>query len=500
MRTSLRSVLFLSLTSSLAACTAATGTDQPDDYDSPPLANVDELLAGAPKADEIDRLDRKADEVLPAAFTELLDFQSPVRSQGHRGVCSIFSTVALMEHLYVKEGSLPDPDFSEQYLQWSAKFEVDAFPSTSGSNANYNLQAIERFGIVDEATYPYQDDEWGEADDAECDGEDDQPTRCYTNGHPSDDVKSAQKYFLPRSKWLHPGDIKTHMNQEGTGVIVGLTFFYQSWNHRKSELLRNLESWNQGFVTYPSAKDKELSLVKRAGHSILLIGWDDEQEMPTLDADGEPVLDDAGNVVNEKGCFVFKNSWGTSGFGIASNWGPGYGCISYKYVEEYGRVRVADLPEPVAGTEICGDGLDNDGNGVSDCDDAACSSEVDCQSSTTELSFDGEGDLEIPDNDLVGIGSTISIDDEGRLAALRVEVNISHSYRSDLRVSLHRGSEVIVLHDQSGGGADDLTLDLSFDDWNGSALAGDYRLVIVDSARADTGTLQSWRLTATLND
>jgi subtilisin-like proprotein convertase family protein len=57
---------------------------------------------------------------------------------------------------------------------------------------------------------------------------------------------------------------------------------------------------------------------------------------------------------------------------------------------------------------------------------------------------------------------------------------------------------VLVLHNESGGGADDLALDLSFDDWNRSELAGEYRLVIVDSARADVGTLNSWRLTATV--
>jgi hypothetical protein len=494
----LRNLLFLSLASSLAACAAAAGPDDRDYTDSPPLANVDELLAGAPKADEIDRIERKSDEVLPASHTSILDFQSPVRSQGRRGVCSIFSTVGLMEHLYVKEGTMPNPDFSEQYLQWSAKFEVNSFPNSSGSNATYNMQAISRFGIVDEATYPYEINQWDESDDPECDGEDDQPTRCYTNGHPSDEVQNAEKFFLPRGRWLHPSDIKTHMQQDETGVIVGLTFFYQSWNHRKSELQRNLDSWDQGFVTYPSEKDKELSLEKRAGHSILLVGWDDDQLMPTLDEDGNPVVDDNGDVVNEKGCFIFKNSWGTTGFGIDSNWGAGYGCISYKYVAEYGRARISGLPDIQPPAEICGDNLDNDNNGDTDCDDVACSAEPECQSGT-QLSFDGEGDLDIPDNSAVGVGSTIVIDDAGTISNLRVELDISHTYRSDLRVSLHRGSEVVVLHRNTGGGADDLVLDLNVDDFNGTDLAGEYRLVIVDTARADVGTLNSWRLTATVD-
>lgn len=492
----LKSSVILGLATSIGAC--SIGADDRDYEDSPPLANVDELLAGAPKADDIPRISRKSDEFLPTSHTDLLELQSPVRSQGRRGVCSIFSTVGLMEHLYIAEGTHLKPDFSEQYLQWSAKFEMNSFPSSSGSNATYNLQAINRFGIVDEAAYPYQDDEWGTSDDAECDGEDDQPTRCYTNGHPSDEVKAAQKYFLPVNRWLHHGDIKSHMVQSGTGAIVGLTFFYQSWNHRKSQLTRSLDSWNQGFVTYPSAKDKEISLEKRAGHSILLVGWDDEQEMPTLDGDGNPNVDGNGDVVMETGCYIFKNSWGTSGFGIDSKWGPGYGCISYKYVNEYGRLRSTGIPEVQALEEICGDDIDNDGNSLTDCEDLACSSEPLCQA-TNELSFEGEGGLDIPDNDTTGVTSTLSVSESGTIRSLRVEVEISHTYRSDLRVSLQRGNEEIVLHDGTGGGIDNLSLDVSPEDWNNSELEGEYQLVIVDSADRDIGTLDSWKLTAFVN-
>lgn len=493
----LRRTLFLLLSASLAAC-AADGDETIDYNDDPPLADLDELLAGSPKADDIDRLDRKADEVLPTENTTLLATQSPVRSQGSRGVCSIFSTVALMEHLYLVGNSMVDPDFSEQYLQWSAKFEVNSFPNSSGSNASYNLEAITRFGIVDEATYPYENNEWGRSQDADCDGSDNQPTRCYTNGHPSDEVQAATKYFLPRSRWLHPDDIKSHIQSTNTGVVIGLTFFYQSWNHRSSELGRNDQSWNSGFVTYPSAEDKQLSLVKRAGHSILLVGWDDEQLMPTLDGNGNVVRDANGDVVNEQGCYVFKNSWGSSGFGINSNWGAGYGCISYRYVREYASVRIAGLPEIAPLVEDCTDGIDNDGNFLIDCDDSACSADPACQSGGTEFSYDGEGDLSIPDGDAVGVGSSIVIPDNGTLLNLRLELDISHTYRGDLRVTLHRGSEAIVLHNRSGGSADNLVLDVNPDEWNGSELAGEYRLVVVDFARYDRGTLNSWRLTATV--
>lgn len=35
-----------------------------------------------------------------------------------------------MEHLYIKEGTITDPDVSEQYQQWSTKFLLKVFTHT----------------------------------------------------------------------------------------------------------------------------------------------------------------------------------------------------------------------------------------------------------------------------------------------------------------------------------------------------------------------------------
>ncbi len=131
---------------------------QSDEY-VPPLTSVETLHEGSKPNSELPT-EGKADAVYPPKFTELLETQSSVKSQGRRGVCSIFSTVALMEHLYIKEGTYQNPDFSEQYLQWSAKFEVGSFPNTSGSNAASNLDAIVRYGIVEEDVWPYEPSGW----------------------------------------------------------------------------------------------------------------------------------------------------------------------------------------------------------------------------------------------------------------------------------------------------------------------------------------------------
>ena len=176
-------------------CLFLTACDPSFDYgdtreDDFALADIDILMHAAPDNDSLP-LEGKTDAVYPEKHSELVQLQSPVRSQGRRGVGSIFSTVALMEHLYIREGTITDPNFSEQYLQWSVKFEENSFPNSSGSNAYYNLRAINRHGIVDEITYPYETTQWGVDDDEECDGEDDQPTRCYTNGEP------PRRYAMP---------------------------------------------------------------------------------------------------------------------------------------------------------------------------------------------------------------------------------------------------------------------------------------------------------------
>jgi len=307
-----------------------------------PVSDHDPLFDGAPANDSLPVLSSRA--ALPRQFSELVAEQSPVKSQGRRGVCSIFATVALMEHLYIKEGSVPDPDFSEQYLQWSAKNQVGAFANTEGSNANVNLQAIRQFGIVTEDKSPYESLPWNTSNDPACTGGEGLPTRCYTNGDPPQAARDAQKWKLPRGRFLNNRSIKAHLRDKRTAVVVGFTFFYQAWNHRASTLPVNAEAWARGAVIYPNETDKQASLEHRAGHAVVIVGWDDDHEEPIRDENGDPVLDASGNPVMEKGFYIFKNSWGTWSFGVDNPYGAGYGYISMRYVDEYANAYVSDVP------------------------------------------------------------------------------------------------------------------------------------------------------------
>jgi subtilisin-like proprotein convertase family protein len=489
----------------LVGCQGEDGSEDgpladPADTEAP-LTGLAELLDGVPDPDSLPT-EGKSDTVYPAKF-DLVATQSPVRNQASRGVCSIFSTVALMEHLYVKEGTIKDPDFSEQFLQWSVKNEVRKFQNTGGSNAGANLEAINRFGIPMEQAWPYQTSPWNTSHDERCTGDEDKrPVVCHTNGDPPETALQQRRWKLPAGRWVSPKErsIKAFMHENKVGVIMGGTFFYQSWNHRLSPLPVNSVYFSEGYVLYPNAEDQESSEKKPAGHSILLVGWDDDLEVPILDKDGKQVLDKDGNPVVEKGFFLFKNSWGTSGFGIRNAFGPGYGWISMRYVTEHGSIYGSSTPQIVLDREVCDDGLDNNYDGRIDCDDAGCAADPACRPAGLVFRSQGEA-LPIPDNTPAGVSSTIAVATAGGIETLRVTVAIAHTYQGDLRVTLTPPSgEPVVLHDRQGNGADDLRTTFELPALAGRSLAGDWVLTVADNAPEDTGTLESWSLEATLTD
>ena len=465
-----RSILRLSLafTLSLAAC------DSTEDFvdDDAPLSSYDALFEGAPIGKDLP-YEIKADGPAPLHHTDLLAAQSLVKSQGSRGVCSIFATTALMEHLYMKAG-MDEPDFSEQYLQWSTKFELNVFRNTSGSNNQFNLDAVTRFGIPEEDAWPYESLPWNEQSMAGCkDGSGENlPTICYTNGEPPVEARQAEKFNLPASRFIstRPSAIMDHIRVNGTAVAIGLDFFYQSWNHRKSTLPRNLDNWDQGIVLAPNDDDVTESHKQRAGHAVLIVGWDNEMEVPTRDKDGNVIVDDAGNPVVEKGFWIIKNSWGTAGFGIENPHGSGYGFLSMKYVEEFGTARITDVPEIV-------------------------DPEPEPEPGEGET-FDSDPNLAIPDNAPAGASDTIAVQSTGTVARVSVDIDITHTFRGDLVVALRKGSTRILLSDRKGGGQHDLkqlfVLESEFD---GADKSGDWTLEVIDTAKVDTGTLNGWSLT-----
>ncbi|MBA3540118.1 MAG: proprotein convertase P-domain-containing protein [Deltaproteobacteria bacterium] len=480
----------------VVACTDAS--DGPSPYDDEFPVSDDNVNEGAPANDTLSD-DNKADAVYPVKY-EIGD-QSPVKSQGSRGVCSIFATTALVENLYIKAGMpVADADFSEQYMQWSVKNQIGTFANTEGSSGDANLKSVVRFGTVKEGDWVYETAPWTASNDAACTGGENLPTKCYTNGEPPASATSATKFKLPSSRWINNNSIKAHLTGKKTGVIVGFTFFYQSWNHRRSELPISTPLWQKGVVTYPNAKDKEVSLVKRAGHAIEIVGWDDEIAFDMRDGEGNPVKDAQGNVLKEKGYWIFKNSWGTASFGVDHPTGAGYGYLSMKYVAEFGSAVTAELPSLTPAREVCDDTAmaDEDGDGKKNCADTDCAASPACSTNNTAHTYTGTGGA-IPDNSPTGVSSTIAVSDTGTLTDVKVTVDITHTYRGDLTVSLSHGAVTKVLVAGVGGSADDLKQTFTVTGLTGAALAGGWTLKVEDTAGQDVGTLNSWVLETTTN-
>ncbi|MFT5353978.1 MAG: subtilisin-like proprotein convertase family protein [Polyangiales bacterium] len=435
----------------------------------------------------------KFDQTLPETF-DLIATQSPIKTQGSRGVCSVFGTVALMEHVYISEGTLTDPDFSEQFLQWSSKVEGGSFPNTGGSNANSNIRAVHRYGTVFESDWAYEPSGWGTEEDEACTG-DDRPTRCYTNGEPPAAALEARRWNMPAGRWVsnRVDSIKAHMFNTNTAVQAGGTFFYQAWGHGGSRIPVYSGYRSQGYVLAPSAEDVTSSNEHRAGHSYILVGWDDNLSVQSVDGEGNLAVDADGEPVMQTGFFLFKNSWG-DGWAQENPFGAGYGWIAYEYVTEHLSAYASGLPEVMV-DEMCGDGRDNDGDSMIDCADSDCTGDRSCVDPAG--SYANNNTVEIPDSDATGATSEIVIEEAGSISGLTVSIDIEHTYRGDLRVALEKDDRMVFLHENQGGGEDNLIETYDVGDFDGVDSAGTWTLRVVDTAGGDVGSIRGWTLDVT---
>ncbi len=109
----------------------------------------------------------------------------------------------------------------------------------------------------------------------------------------------------------------------------------------------------------------------------------------------------------------------------------------------------------------------------------------------------------IPDNSSSGATSTMSVSASGIVTSVRVRVDITHSHRGDLEVSLIApDGTTVLLHNRTGASEHDLSTvypDLttpaqSLSALVGKSIAGTWKLRVRDLALLDTGTLNSWEL------
>lgn len=316
---------------------------------------------------------------------QIISFQTPVKSQAERGTCSIFSATALLENKLILKsialGQTTDvPDLSEEYLQYL----ISQSTSTGGSYSLKNFQALTNEGQPYEATFPYSEKDWANLSNIDA------KARC---GHLALDAwnlgsclmshrdpalmkqtfeilnKTGSPYYDPQfylareqaraNKALFFGpkasssyvwttwQIKRALDK-GQALTMDIAFYYGAWNHRKTEELgihRDMNLWEHGVITYPEdgSLDRIKSLESPAGHSVVIVGYDNDREVEY----SLTMQDGSMKTFKRKGVYYFKNSWGTSNFGVLTTINnqiyPGYGMITQDYANSYGSFYSLDI-------------------------------------------------------------------------------------------------------------------------------------------------------------
>ncbi len=111
-------------------------------------------------------------------------------------------------------------------------------------------------------------------------------------------------------------------------------------------------------------------------------------------------------------------------------------------------------------------------------------------------------DLLIPDNHPEGVRDSISLVGEGVITAIKVDVEILHTWEGDIRLSLisQQGTNILLEQNDGQPGRDlietyDSAAHEALAGLAGESLGGDWTLHIQDLYARDTGRLNHWRLT-----
>ncbi|MBN1208414.1 MAG: M4 family metallopeptidase [Myxococcaceae bacterium] len=100
--------------------------------------------------------------------------------------------------------------------------------------------------------------------------------------------------------------------------------------------------------------------------------------------------------------------------------------------------------------------------------------------------------------DLATTTSKITLAEDVTIDTLKLDLDLDHTWRGDLTVTLTSPSgKSAVISNREGGSADDLKGSFDLSQFAGEKTAGEWTLTVEDKARRDTGTLNSWSLTAT---
>ncbi len=226
----------------------------------------------------------------PGASINHVAEMPPVRSQGSRGPCVSFSSLAAAEHYLGRQGALQD--LSEQFLYWNCKAN-DGIPASPGTYLGVAYPLLRRDGCCLEADWNYN-----AAPVAANEGQGPPP--------PGTQLK-ALSFRIPSVRTLAPASVEDYRNELMAGRVVSFSVpVFNSW-YRSSAVAFS------GDITMPIPGE-----VRAGGHAMCIVGCIDQPDMPQIGG----------------GRFIVRNSWGTV-WGINSPNGAGYGTIPYAYIARF---------------------------------------------------------------------------------------------------------------------------------------------------------------------
>ena len=123
--------------------------------------------------------------------------------------------------------------------------------------------------------------------------------------------------------------------------------------------------------------------------------------------------------------------------------------------------------------------------------------EPDPEPDPTVKTYGNDQKTEIPDNDPQGVTATIDVPDSMSISALKLDLDITHTWVGDLEVLLIHDGITATIWSREGGSDDDIQQSFDLQDFNGKDASGDWTLKVVDHAARDTGTINSWSLSIT---
>lgn len=304
-------------------------------------------------------------------FFNNIQYVTEVKSQGKRNACTVFALLSVME-AEQKRLFGESVNYSEQWGQFLASVITPA-KAKLGSNMNYNLTGIRRYGLATEHAWNYVPKAWSKTPDNEfrrvCGGLSGKSlTQCTYGQAPErwlstaadqlnntpegrdflrarDDAQDFKREWngkITQQVISGESNIKNRLNR-GQGLTLEIDIYYSSWAHpsaKKYGMHYERDNFFKGIVTYPErgSVDRKESPKHFARHAVHIIGYDDDIELVYQ----KKMLDGSTRTFKRKGVYLFKNSWGTSGFGSDFRYKRkrirGFGMIAKDHVHEHGKV------------------------------------------------------------------------------------------------------------------------------------------------------------------